>query len=158
MHRVPTSLFLALALVVAGCGGSAAEEPAGPEPLDSVQVMRKPFDPPADGRLTDELLDRYVSVLDGQRAELVENGTEAALDQDPKTLGKNERKLRDKRLATARTRAMMELGIAKSEFDWVRRRLVKVRIGASKNPGPDTPEGQELARVKAAEEAYGREL
>jgi hypothetical protein len=157
MHRI-TASFLLVALVVVGCGEPEPEGPPGPEPLDAVQVMKKPFDPPPGGRLTEELLDRYLSVLEGQRAILVENGTEEILDQDPKTLGKNERTARDKRLATARTRAMMELGIAKSEFDWVRRRIVKARIAANKKPDPSSPDGQEVALLKSFEEEYGREL
>lgn len=158
MHRFTATLLLTVALLIGGCGGAEPEEPAGPEPLDAVQVAQKPFDPPQDGRLTQVLLERYVSVLDGQREELIANGTEDLLDADPKTMDQYQRKARDKRLATAQTRAMMALGIAKSEFDWVKRRLVRVRIAARSNPGPDTPDGIELALVRQTAEATGHDL
>ena len=158
MHRFTASFLLSLALLVGGCGEAPPEEPAGPEPLDAVQVMKKPFDPPADGRLTQELLDRYVSVLDEQRAELERNGTADLLDADPKAMSSNERTARDKRLATAKTRAMMAMGVAKSEFDWVKRRLVRVGILANQKPAPDSLDGQELALVAASEQATGHDL
>jgi len=66
-RNLPTLLVIAC-LGLAGCGGDAA--PEGPKPLDARAVATMPFEAPADGKLTPELLDRFTSVIQAQREQL----------------------------------------------------------------------------------------
>lgn len=139
----PSSYFVvAAAVAVAGCGGEPAEDPPrGRPPLDAIAVMRTPFRPPADGRLTRDPLEAYVAVLAARREILEAAGNGDLLAPAPPGLGKTDAKRRDKALSAALTRAQMAAGVPAAEFRWVKKRAREVgRVAAGAATDADTRE------------------
>ena len=109
---------LAAVVAAAGCRRDAAPAPGGPAvspgPVSGGAVSSRPFEPPADGRLTAAQVEMYIAVR--QRAHAGPKQASAAGTTAPGQLAD---------LAAAERRAATELGRDVDEYLWVTSRIAE---------------------------------
>ena len=152
-HRI---FFLLLIVACSGCLGGGEEGGNSPA-ISQVELAKGPFTPPADGKLTAELVDHLLLTYDETRAQLIGDGNGALCSPDWSG-DSGAKKRRARTLSTARSRAQMAVGMNNAKWFWLQKALKEARIfgrtgrgGAAAKANHEFLKGYEEELAKAQE-------